>query len=106
MMSDTHNAQVLRIYMKESYQYNKMPVYEYLIYEAREREMSGATLMKAPLGFGQEERDEGLRYKLSSETPVVLEIVETAEKVAEFLPIVQEALNGQGLIIQFGASIR
>ncbi|TVQ82237.1 MAG: DUF190 domain-containing protein [Micavibrio sp.] len=105
-MSESNNAQVLRIYMNESYYHETTPVYEYLIYQARDMEMAGATLTKGPVGFGQEELKEGIRYKLSNDIPIVLEIVDISEKVEKFLPIAQKALAGRGLIIEFSASIR
>ncbi len=105
-MSENASAKVLKIYVNESYFHNTTPVYEYLIYQARDMELAGATLTKGPVGFGREELNEGIKYKLSNDIPVVLEIVDTAEKIASFLPVAQEALDGRGLIVEFDALIK
>ena len=105
-MLESESAKVLKIYVNETYFYNTTPVYEYLLYQARDMELAGATLMKGPVGFGQEELDEGIKYKLSNDIPIVLEIVDTSEKIARFLPIAQKALDGRGLIIEFDALVR
>lgn len=97
------DIQILKIYIGEGDYHHDLPVYEYLIYQARDVKMAGATLVKSPMGFGKDELSEDIRYKISNDSGVLIEIADTAEKISDFIPIAQEAMDGRGLLVRIDA---
>ena len=74
------------------------PLYEALVLRAREAGLAGATVLKGPMGFGRHSRVHAARLlELSTDLPVVIEIVDAEEKVQAFLPVVDE-LVVEGLV--------
>lgn len=74
------------------------PLYEGIVHRAREAGLAGATVLKGPMGFGRHSRmhKAGL-LEMSSDLPVVIEIVDSEEKVRSFLPVVDELVT-EGLV--------
>jgi PII-like signaling protein len=66
--------------------------------KAKELGLAGATVLRGPMGFGANSRvhSAGL-LDLSTDLPVVVEIVDSAEKVQSLLPFLDEAV-AEGLI--------
>ncbi len=82
---------LLRIFLGESNRAGHKPLYEALVLKAREMHMAGATVLRGSLGFGANSRLHTAKVlRLSGDLPIVLEIVDTAEKVDAFL----EACDG------------
>lgn len=102
-------ADVLRIYIGESHFASAgMPVYEDLIYRARAMRLAGATIITSGLGYGQSELKpsaRGNKYRISDDTPVIVEIVDTPEKIDTFIPIAQQLLGKYGLITRDSLNI-
>ena len=100
---------VLRIYLGERHFVSGgMPLYEDILYRAREKGLAGATVLKSGLGYGQVELKpsaEGHKYRVSTDTPVVIEIVDGAEKIDEFIPIAQKLLGKYGLITRHSSEV-
>jgi PII-like signaling protein len=73
-------------------------LYEGIVHRAREAGLAGATVLKGPMGFGRHSRmhKAGL-LEMSSDLPVVIEIVDSEEKVRAFLPVVDELVT-EGLV--------
>jgi PII-like signaling protein len=91
-------GQRLRIYIGESDQWEGRPLYEALVLLARERHLAGATVLRGPLGFGAHSRIHTTKLlTLSEDLPVVVEMVDSPEKIAEFLPLVDERVH-EGLV--------
>lgn len=91
-------AVLLRIFIGESDRWEHKPLYETLIMKARERGLAGATLFRGPMGFGAASRIHTAKIlDLSSDLPMVIEIVDSEAKVNAFLPILDEMLGG-GLV--------
>jgi PII-like signaling protein len=74
------------------------PLYEAIVRRAREAHLAGATVLKGPMGFGRHSRmhTAGL-LELSTDLPVVIEIVDAEERVNGFLPAVDELVT-EGLV--------
>ncbi|HEY2801703.1 MAG TPA: DUF190 domain-containing protein [Chthoniobacterales bacterium] len=92
------DALLLRIYLGESDRWQHQPLYEAIVMQARERRLAGATVLRGPMGFGAASRIHTAKIlRLSIDLPLVIEIVDTEEKVKAFLPTLDEMMGG-GLV--------
>jgi uncharacterized protein len=97
-MEPAQDALLLRIFIGESDRYGHRPLYEAIVVKAREMRMAGATVLRGPMGFGASSRIHTAKIiQLSMDLPLVVEIVDTEEKINEFLPILEGMMNG-GLV--------
>jgi PII-like signaling protein len=70
-----------------------LPLYEALVLKARELHLAGATVLRGPMGFGRNSRLHTAKIlRLSTDLPIVVEIVDTIEKIEAFLPVVDAAV--------------
>jgi len=91
-------AELLRIFIGESDMHQGRPLYEAIVQEARRRGMAGATVLRGTLGFGAHSRIHTARIlRLSEDLPMVVEIVDKPERIAEFLPDL-DGLIDEGLV--------
>jgi PII-like signaling protein len=91
-------AFLLRIFIGESDRVGGRPLHEVIVEEARKRGMSGATVLRGFLGFGANSRIHTTKVlRLSEDLPVVVEIVDSEQKVEAFLPEL-DTLIGEGLV--------
>lgn len=91
------NGKLLRIFIGENDKYGGQPLHEWIIRKARERGMAGATVLRGLEGFGAHSRLHTAKIlRLSSDLPIVVEIVDTEDKIESFLPLIDEAI-GEGL---------
>ena len=75
----------LRIYTEEARRDGARPLYESLVLMAREAELAGATVLRGPMGFGESARiHTATILDLSANLPMVIEIVDTADKLRAF----------------------
>ena len=91
---------LLRIFMGEADREpgRDRPLYEAIVRRAREAHLAGATVLKGPLGFGKNSRVHAAKLlELSTDLPIVIEIVDSEEKVNAFLPTVDELVT-EGLV--------
>jgi PII-like signaling protein len=89
---------LLRIFVGESDTWHGRPLYEAIVKLVRERGLAGATVLRGIEGFGAHSRIHTSRIlRLSEDLPVVIEIVDEAERVHEVLPALDEMI-GEGLI--------
>jgi uncharacterized protein len=95
-------AKLLRIFIGESDLINHTPVYEKIVLEARKAGLAGATVTKGILGFGASSRIHTAKLlRLSEDLPLVVEIVDSEEKIEKFIPVLNEIFeeaNSGGLI--------
>ncbi len=74
------------------------PLYEAIVRRAKEAGLAGATVLRGPMGFGRHSRVHTAKVlELSTDLPIVIEIVDAEEKIAAFLPAV-DALVSEGLV--------
>ena len=74
------------------------PLYQAIVRRAREAKLAGATVLKGPLGFGKHSRVHSAKLlELSSDLPIVIEIVDAEDKINAFLPIVDELVT-EGMV--------
>lgn len=82
-----HESELLRIFIGETDRYGSHPLYEVIVARARERGMAGATVLRGVLGFGAHSRLHSAKIlRLSEDLPMIVEIVDTPERIADFLP--------------------
>jgi hypothetical protein len=87
-------AKLLRIFIGESDRYNGKPLYEAIVNLARERSMAGATVLRGILGFGAHSRIHSAKIlRLSEDLPIVVEIVDKAERIEAILPEIDEMIR-------------
>lgn len=95
-------AKLVRIFIGESDRLEHIPVYEKITLEARKAGLAGATVFKGIMGFGKNSRIHTAKIlRLSEDMPMVIEIVDEAEKIEKFLPVLHdlfEKANCGGLI--------
>ncbi len=90
-MQIPEKASLLRIFIGEDDKADGKPLYEAIVLKARKSHLAGATVLRGPLGFGRSSILHGAKMlRLSQDLPVVVEIVDTEEKIRAFLPILKD----------------
>ena len=99
-------ATLLRIYIGESDHWRRKPLYEELVQAARRQGLAGATVLRGIEGFGAASRIHTSRIlALSEDLPLVIEIVDSADKVEAFLAAVDDMLT-EGLVTMERVEVR
>lgn len=84
---------LLRIFIGESDRHGGMLLYEWIVRTARERGLAGATVLRGLEGFGAHSRIHTARIlDLSTDLPIIVEIVDTLDKIEAFLPVIDGAI--------------
>ncbi len=85
---------LLRIFIGESDRHGGMLLYEWIVRTAREQGLAGATVLRGVEGFGARSRVRTAKIlDLSTDLPIVVEIVDTLEKIDAFLPVIDGAIT-------------
>lgn len=91
-------AKRLRIYIGESNQHHGRSLYNAIVLKARELGLAGATVLRGIEGFGANSRIRTARLlDLSSDLPVLIEVVDRADRIEKLLPFLEEAVR-EGLV--------
>src|SRR4051812_45485103 len=91
-------ATLLRVFIGESDRWQHKPLYEAVVLKARELHLAGATVVRGSMGFGKSSRLHTAKIlRLSMDLPVIIEIVDSEEKIQSFLRALDEMLRG-GLV--------
>src|SRR2546422_9139627 len=97
-MEIPEDAVLLRVYIGESDRHGHQALYEAIVMRAREMHLAGATVLRGPMGFGKSSRMHTAKIlRLSMDLPLVIEIVDSEEKIQSFLPVLDEMITG-GLV--------
>ena len=92
------NAILLRLFIVENDKFDRRPLYEAIVLKAREMHLAGATVLRGPMGFGHSSRLHTAKIlRLSEDLPIVIEIVDSEDKINAFLPEL-ERMMGSGLV--------
>lgn len=84
-------AMLLRVFIGESDKFQGKPLYEQIVLKARELNLAGATVVRGILGFGADSRMHSAKLlELSEDLPMIVEIVDTEEKINTLLPFIDE----------------
>ncbi len=91
-------AELLRIFIGESDRYEGRPLYEAIVEEARRQCLGGATVFRGLLGYGAHSRMHTAKLlRLSEDLPIIIEIVDSTEKIQGFLPDLDRMME-EGLV--------
>ena len=94
-MQIPHDAVLLRVFIGESDRWQHQPLYEAIVLKAREMHLAGATVLRGPMGFGKSSRLHTAKIlRLSMDLPMIIEIVESEEKIQAFLPVLDGMMGG------------
>ena len=100
------DGRLLRIFIGESDRHEGVPLYEWIVRKAREQGLAGATVVRGLEGFGAHSRLHTAKIlRLSADLPIVVEIVDTPEKIDAFMAIVDGAVR-EGLATLENVEIR
>jgi|SRR6185437_346123 len=92
------DAVMLRVLFGEDDKFENLPLYEAIVLKAREMKLAGATVLRGHVGFGHDSRIHTTKIlRLSQDLPIVLEIVDTQEKIDRFLPVL-DGMMSSGLV--------
>jgi len=98
---------LLRIFIGESDKGEGMPLYEWIVLQAREQGLAGATVLRGMMGFGANTRKiHTFRFDtLSEDLPIIIEIVDTQEKLDKFLTLIEPHITA-GLVTLEKAQVK
>ena len=93
-------CRLLRIYLGESESHQSKPLFEAIVLKAREFGLAGATVLRGPLGFGHSSHLHTAKIlRLSADLPVVVEIVETEERLRAFLTSIEPMIAKSSILV-------
>ena len=92
------DGQLLRIFIGEADKWHGKPLYEEIVYLAKKEKLAGATVIKGFMGFGCKSHMHTAKLlRLSEDLPIIIEIVDSEEKIRGFLPRLDTMVR-EGLI--------
>jgi uncharacterized protein len=97
-MQIQRDAVLLRIFFGNDDKFHRLPLHEAIVLKAREMRLGGATVLRGHVGFGHSSRIHTAKLlRLSQDLPVVVEIVDSQEKIDAFLPVL-DGMMSSGLV--------
>jgi uncharacterized protein len=107
------DAMLLRVFFGENDRFQGRPLYEAIVLKARAAHIAGATVLRGHMGFGHSSRIHTTKIlRLSEDLPLIIEIVDTEEKIKSFLPVL-DSMMSSGLVtlekvqvLQYGADVK
>jgi len=92
-------GKLLRVFIGEADRWHGRPLYEAIVEEARKLGLAGATVWKGSMGFGAHSRMHTSKIlRLSEDLPIVIEIVDAAEKIDAFVQGPLDQMVQEGLV--------
>jgi uncharacterized protein len=89
---------LLRVFVGESDKHGHVPLYEAIVSKARETGLAGATVLRGVMGFGRHSVMHTAKIlRLSEDLPMIVEIVDSLEKIEAFLPLL-DTMVPEGLV--------
>jgi uncharacterized protein len=105
IMKLSEDGQLLRVFIGESDICQDQPLYRAIVLKARELGLAGATVLRGAMGFGANSRMHTTKLlELSTDLPIVVEIVDSAERIQGLLPFLDESV-AEGLITIEGVRV-
>lgn len=103
--SESREGKLLRIFIGDSDKWQGKPLYQALVEAARAQGLAGATVLHGVMGFGAHSRMHSASIlRLSTDLPVIVEIVDLPERIAAFLPTVQTMVR-EGMVTIEAATV-
>ena len=92
------DGKLLRVFIGEKDKANGKTLYEEIVLLARKKGMAGATAIKGFMGFGcKSHMHTSKLLRLSEDLPIIIEIVDSEEKINEFIPLLDDLVK-EGLV--------
>jgi|SRR5580700_6293834 PII-like signaling protein len=93
-MPNPTDSLLLRIYIGEAARHGHQPLYEAIVLKAREVHLGGATVIRGAMGYGKSSLLHTTKIlRLSDDLPVVIEILDSEEKINAFLPVLEQMMT-------------
>src|SRR5580700_2165616 len=97
-MKIPREAVLLRIFFGENDKFHHQPLHEAIVLKAREMHLGGATVLRGHIGFGHSSRIHTTKIlRLSQDLPVIVEIIDSQDKIDSFLPVL-DGMMSSGLV--------
>jgi hypothetical protein len=94
-MQVPEDSVLLRIFLGEDDKFEHLPLYEAIVLKARELHLAGTTVIRGPMGFGHSSLIHTTKIlRLSEDLPLVIEIVDSQDKINTFLPALNRMMPG------------
>lgn len=107
MAGNEEELTLMRIFVGERDRYRHRALFELLVEMLRSEGFAGTTVLKGAMGFGNHHETHSDRYlRLSSDLPVVIEVVESAARIESFLPRLNEMMSGGMVTLEKVRAIR
>ncbi len=91
---------LLRAFFGESDTFKGKPLYEQVVFKAKELGLAGTTVTRGIIGFGADSKIHSIKLlDISEDLPIIVEIVDTEENIAKILPFLDETIK-EGLVTQ------
>jgi hypothetical protein len=91
------NCLNLRIFCGESDKYEGQPLYEAIVFAARHAGLAGATSYRGVMSYGPSHSIHTIKvFALSSDLPMIIDIIDTEEKILEFIPLAESMMIDSG----------
>ena len=90
-------AKMVRVHVGEDDTWNGKPLYEAIVEEARRQDMAGATVYRGIEGYGASSRIHRRQLLTSSDLPIMVSLIDTAEKIERFMPTLRQMVQ-EGLV--------
>jgi len=96
-MVNDPNSKLLRIFVGELDKVDHEPLYEQIVFEAKRRNLAGATVMRGIMSYGASSLIHSSKLlRLSEDLPIIIEIVDSEENINTFLPVVESLIEKSG----------
>lgn len=106
-MQISEDAALLRIFIGEGDRHRHQPLYEAIVTKAREMQLAGATVLRGPMGFGHGAHLHTAKIlRLSEDLPVVVEIVDTEDRIRAFVDEVEPMVDSGLITLEKATVIR
>lgn len=99
-------ATLLRIFIGADDTLEDKPLYDQIVLKARAMGMAGATVTRGLLAYGPARQELQIVLRLSEDLPVVIDIVDSDEKIKEFVPVVDDMIESGLVTMQKVAVVR
>jgi uncharacterized protein len=89
-MKENSEAKILRIFMSSTDKFKHKPLYEVIVFLAKRNGLAGATVLRGVMGYGSSSKISSAKlWDISEKLPLVVEIIDEAEKIESFLEIIK-----------------
>lgn len=89
-MKAIEEASLLRIFLSSTDKYEHKPLYEVIVFAAKENQMAGATVLRGIMGYGASSGITNSKFwELTEKIPMVIEIIDSKDKIEKFYEVIK-----------------